>query len=232
MSTLPDQKIWNQFWNRPQSDRFHHVSWSKRRVMQVLRPYAISGKKALDAGCGSGFFSAYFCDQGMQTVSLDYAEAALAAAREATSGRAQIIKADMLNDDLGFLLNQKFDLIFSDGLLEHFIAKDQDRIMSQWMKLLTDDGCLVTFVPNRWSPWELIRPFFMPGIEESPFVLTELIELHERNGLSVFERGGVNTLPFKLSPDKWFAEQFGMLLYVLARKKISNVGSRISSLAI
>ena len=88
------------------------------------------------------------------------------------------------------------------------------------MKLLADDGSLVTFVPNRWSPWELIRPFYMPGIEEAPFVLSELIELHERNGLCVIQKGGVNTLPFRLSPDKWFAEQFGMLLYTIARKKI------------
>mgnify|MGYP001602475899 FL=1 len=96
---LPNQGNWDQFWSRPQSDRFHQISWSKRRIMQVLQPYLQSGKKALDAGCGSGFFSAYFCDQGMETIALDYADAALTAAKEATGGRAKIVKADMLHDD-------------------------------------------------------------------------------------------------------------------------------------
>ena len=218
MIHLPDQKNWNQFWTRPQSQRFHQASWSKKRIMQVLQPCLTPGKKALDAGCGSGFFSVYFCDQGMQTVALDYSDAALRATQAAAGGRAQTVQADVLQENLTSRLPGRFDLIFSDGLLEHFVPKDQDRILQQWKGLLTPAGYIVTFVPNRWSPWELIRPFFMPGIAEMPFVLDELVDLHERNGLRIVEKGGINTLPFRFSPDKWLAEQFGMLLYIVARK--------------
>ena len=44
----------------------------------------------LDAGCGSGFFSAWFIARGCRTYSLDYSEEALEMARKATDGRSVI----------------------------------------------------------------------------------------------------------------------------------------------
>ena len=78
-------------------------------------------------------------------------------------------------------------------------------------------GHIVTFVPNRWSPWELIRPFFMPGIAEKPFVLNELLDLNRRNDLAIVESGGVNVLPYAVSPEM-MGPAFGMLLYTVAKK--------------
>jgi len=72
-------------------------------------------------------------------------------------------------------------------------------------------------VPNRWSPWELIRPMFMPDIEETPFVMQQLIDLNHRNGLKVIRYGGINTLPIRFSPDKMVGRTFGMLLYTMAK---------------
>ena len=214
----PQSSDWNRFWSRNQSVQPAEVSWSKKRIMHVIAPYMRKGKKILDAGCGSGFFSRYFCDQGLQTVSLDYSDKALDMARQITQGRSRIIKHDLLSGDLAPAINEKFDIIFSDGLLEHFTAHDQDKIMANFISLLGRGGVLITFVPNRWSPWELIRPFFMPGIAETPFILKGLVRLKIRNGLAILESGGINTLPFALSPDKAFGRYFGMLLYAIAKK--------------
>lgn len=216
---LPEAKDWNNYWSLEQTKKFTKVSWSKKRVSRVLQPYVSVGKRALDAGCGSGFFSQYFCNNGMQTTALDYSQSALDIAKEKTNGRAQIVKADLVKENLEKIVRTKFEIIFSDGLLEHFSIEDQDKIVSNWFKVLADDGVLVTFVPNRWSPWELIRPFFMPGIEEDPFVLSQLIELNERNGLKVIASGGVNTVPFPFSPDAMFGSMWGMLLYTIAKKR-------------
>lgn len=215
---LPEDKDWNRFWSRPGSQQFSQISWSKRRILNVLEPYAIDGKKALDAGCGSGFFSKYFCDRGMPTVAADYSDSALEMAKTITEGKSKLLKADFLNEPLDKKLNDRFDLIFSDGLLEHFSSGQQDTIIKNWDSVLSKDGVMVTFVPNRFSPWELIRPLYMPGIEETPFVLKELVNVHERNRLRVIQKGGVNTLPFRFSPDRWTGAAFGMLLYVVARK--------------
>jgi len=214
----PKSSDWNHFWGLNKTGQLTQVSWSKRRVMKILEPFIKEGGAALDAGCGSGFFSKYFCDQKMRTVSLDYSHKALEIARQMTEGRAKIIQHDLMVSHLEKKIEERFDVIFTDGLFEHFPQEDQDKIFNNFAALLSDQGVIITFVPNRWSPWQLIRPFFMPGIEETPFVLKGLVDLNQRNGLSVIDQGGVNTLPFAFSPETFLGKRFGMLLFTIARK--------------
>jgi len=213
----PQDADWNRFWEKDTSKQFGRISWSKRRILQVLAPYLKDGKAALDAGCGSGFFAGQFVQAGMRTTAVDYSEEALEMARENTQGRAQVLKANLLDEDLRDVLDVRFDLVFTDGLFEHFSPAAQDRILQNLRSIIKEEGVICTFVPNRFSPWEIIRPFYMPGIEEKPFVLKELTRLHTRNGLEVIGKGGVNTLPFRLSPDRLTGSRWGMLLYVTAR---------------
>ena len=151
-------------------------------------------------------------------MALDFSEQALEIAQRLTQGRATLLKADLVHDNLKEKISKPFDIIFSDGLLEHFSRTAQKQILSNLVSCLSDHGVLITFVPNKFSPWELIRPFYMPGIEEAPFVLSDLIALHEDCRLSVAEKGGVNTFPFALSPDELLGQYVGMLLYVVTKK--------------
>ena len=215
----PQAHDWERFWDRSESRRFQKVSWSKKRILNVLAPYAGAGRSALDAGCGSGFFSRYFCERGMRTVSVDHSESALKMTESLTQGRAKVIKADLVSENSLREYSGQFDLIFSDGLLEHFSRAHQDIIMGNLLSVLSGVGVIVTFVPNRWSPWEIIRPLFMPGIDERPFVLNELINLNVRNESKVIRSGGVNTLPFAVSPEGKCARYFGMLLFTIAQKE-------------
>src|SRR3989338_5600044 len=187
-TALPQAEHWNHYWGLDQ-EQFKKISWSKRRIIETLQPFIKSGNNALDAGCGSGFFSGYFISQGMNTTSLDYSTQALEITRQMTQSKANIIQKDLLNDPLSQYVDQRFDLIFTDGLFEHFTEPQQDKIFNNLCSVLSDRGVLATFVPNKWSPWELIRPFYMPGIEEDPFTLSQLVRLNERNGLTVLCKG-------------------------------------------
>ncbi|MCA9407500.1 MAG: class I SAM-dependent methyltransferase [Candidatus Omnitrophica bacterium] len=217
-STLPEAKNWNHYWSLDQTKKFTKISWSKRRILNILKPYARSGQRALDAGCGSGFFSQFFCDAGMNTVSLDYSDEALAIAKEKTRGRTQIVKKNLLDPLLPKDFQTRFDVIFSDGLLEHFPLAQQNQIIQNFKALLKPGGVIVTFVPNKWSPWEVIRPFYMPGIEEEPFILKDLVRLQSSNSLTIIQKGGINTLPFAFSPDHLVGSLFGMLLFTIAKQ--------------
>ena len=212
----PDNKDWDKFWSS--SGKNNTLSWSKRRILKILQPYLIQGNRALDAGCGSGFFAGIFVNAGMQTTALDYSAQALAMAKQATQGNAQLIQADLINGTLNQQAPGPFDLVFTDGLFEHFPQDSQDKILCNLSSVLSDTGVIVTVVPNRFSPWEIIRPWYMPGIEEKPFVLPQLVQLHARNGLRVIGKGGINTLPWGISPEGPVASVFGMLLYVAVKK--------------
>lgn len=216
--SYPASVDWDRFWAASRKPP-EAVSWSKKRILGVLQPFISKGKKVLDAGCGSGFFSKHFIDAELQVVSCDYSDEALAMTRALTGGRSRVIKLDMLSPQFVERVPEKFDLIFSDGLLEHFTARQQEQILGHLRGCLSEKGVLATFVPNRRSPWQLIRPAFMPGIHEEPFTLKQLAALHREKDLQLLETGGINTFPFAFSPDKLLGRYFGMLLYVIAQKK-------------
>ncbi len=215
----PKSQDWTNFWNNSRPEKITTASWSKKRIISVIDPYLEKGKRILDAGCGSGFFSKYFCDRGMVVTALDFSDGALVMAKNMTQGRAKIVKADLTSEKIVESLGEKFDVVFSDGLLEHFSDITQDTIMKNFSLLLNRTGTLITFVPNRFSPWEIIRPLFMPGIDETPFILSGLVRVNTRNDFEVLKTGGVNAFPFAFSPDKIIGRAFGMLLYTISRKK-------------
>jgi SAM-dependent methyltransferase len=169
----------------------------------------------LDAGCGSGFFSRYFISRGGRTTALDYSAEALAITRKTTDGKAEAyLQLDLL-DSLEMQKHAgRFDLVFSDGLFEHFEPQEQARIMAHLRQSLRSGGLIVTIVPNRWSLWEVIRPLFMPGIREVPFTPGALRKLYRDNGMNLVESGGLNVLPIRFSPE-WAGPLFGMLLYAI-----------------
>lgn len=214
---LPSADNWNAFWGANKTSRFTKLSWSKRRIMKILDRHLRPGMKVLDAGCGSGFFSNYFISRGCETFTLDYSNDALEIARRLTNGQsAAYLKEDLLNISFGHKYSQAFDLIFTDGLLEHFSKQDQDVILNNFSLALQPGGKVVTFVPNKYSWWEVVRPLFMPGIVEFPFTMSRLLGKHK--GLEIIESGGINVLPVRLSPDQLLGHRMGMLLFCIGRK--------------
>jgi 2-polyprenyl-3-methyl-5-hydroxy-6-metoxy-1,4-benzoquinol methylase len=209
---------WDEFWGTSRASRFGGESWSKRRMVSILDRYVQPGMAVLDAGCGSGYFSAYFLSRGCDTYSLDFSATALQAARERTAGQCTAyLCEDLLNSQLAVRCAKQFDLIFSDGLLEHFSRDGQQAILSKFVRMKRSQGFVVTFVPNLFSPWTLLRPFFMPHIQERPFTLRQLRALHQQHSLHCIESGGINTLPIACSPDGLLGSWVGMLLYFVGR---------------
>jgi 2-polyprenyl-3-methyl-5-hydroxy-6-metoxy-1,4-benzoquinol methylase len=209
------QENWDHFWKNNEGSRFTRKSWSKIRIMKLLDQELKPGMAVLDAGCGSGFFSQYFLSRGCEVYTLDYSEEALEMARRKTENKsAAYLKEDLLQPGFGEKFPGKFDLIFTDGLFEHFSEADQKRIMDNFRKTKKPGGVITTFVPNKYSWWEIVRPVVMPGIHEEPFTAPKLARLHE--GLRIVKKGGLNALPFGLSPE-FLAKWTGMILYCFAR---------------
>lgn len=207
------QDEWNHFWiNRPRHEK---ESWSKRRIVNILNNYVKKDMVILDAGCGSGYFSNYFISKGCKVYSLDFSEKALEITKKMTQNKSKkYLKKDLLNDNLFLEFGDMFDLIFTDGLFEHFSRDEQDKILKMFITIKKKDGLIITFVPNRYSFWTIIKPFFMHGIKESAFTLEDIILFMERCGQKVIKKEGINVLPFKYSPE-FLANKIGMLIYTV-----------------
>jgi SAM-dependent methyltransferase len=202
---------WDSYWAKGWFDHFTKASWSKRRIIEILNRYVNPGNFVLDAGSGSGFFSHYFLSKGCRVYSLDYSTDALRLTKKITEGKCKkYLKLDLRDSGLQRKIGIKFDCIFSDGLLEHFSEKDQNKIINNFSRIKKKNGLIITFVPNKYSIWEVIRPFFMPGIKEKPFTRESLRSVFKK--FDIREQGGVNVFPLKYSFES-AADKFGMFLY-------------------
>jgi hypothetical protein len=203
MKPLPSDVNWNSFWTDKDLNKIKRPSWSKKRMMKILAKYTSFDLRVLDAG-------------SCKTYSLDYSIDALNLTRKMTSGRSKAyLQEDLLNPEFGEKYKGQFDLIFSDGLFEHFVQKDQCKIIDNFIKLKSKNGIIVTFVPNLLTWWTIVRPYLMPGIEETPFILESLKGLHSE--LEIIESGGINVLPLSTSPDSLLGAKLGMLLYCIGK---------------
>ena len=214
---LANTKDWNYYWNN-NSKNFTKTSYSKKRIINTLENHINYGDVIVDAGCGSGFFSNYFSMKTKTVFAIDNSESALNRCKQLCNNNVKIMNLDLMTNNLADYFDQKIDLIFSDGLLEHFNLCEQKTILSNFYNCLSDKGKLITFVPNKFSPWQIIRPIFMPSLEETPFILKTLIKLHQNIGFKILDCGGINVLPIKNSPEKILGKYFGMLLYVICKK--------------
>lgn len=213
---------WNNFWKGTNIGPNSKISWSKKRIINLFSPQVIPENWVLDAGCGSGFFSNFFAESGMRVVALDNSEVALQACKKLCKNDIECLNEDLLDQNLGKNLKNKFDLIFSDGLLEHFNLRNQRTILKNFSEMLKPGGRIVTLVPNKFSPWQLIRPFMMPGIIEFPMTLKQLVRLNRLCHLKILSEGGLNVLPISFSPEKLLGRSLGMLLYTVSTKEVSN----------
>jgi SAM-dependent methyltransferase len=190
--------------------------------MDVLSRYVHQGMTVCDAGSGSGFYSAYFILAGCQVYCIDYATKALELTREATGGKAECyLEGDLLDDAFCRQLNDTFDLIFTDGLFEHFTGQEQVKLMENLVSMKKSGGLVVTFVPNVFSHWELVRRALRRSrrglkVTENAFGMGRLSQLARVSGQMVVEKGGVNVLSARCSPEG-MARWIGSSIYVVSR---------------
>ena len=206
---------WDNHWGSHESSLKERVSWARIRLESKLNKYISPGIDVLDAGCGSGLLSKYLVEKGCNVYSLDYSKKALSVCRELTNSKCTKYLNNSFFDDS--FINQyqgKFDIVLSDGLFEHYTDTDQARILNNFAKMKKKSGYIATFVPNKYALWQLVRPFFVKGIKEDPFIMRKLLKLH--SDFEIIEKGGINVLPLSFSPEK-FGEYIGMILYVIAR---------------
>ena len=94
--------------------------------------------------------------------------------------------------------DNSFDLIFSAGLMEHF--RDETTFLKEMKRILHQDGLMATFVPARYSLWQLyLKLHFgnMPHGYEKSYTQKTLTSLFLNNGFEVIEIVGID--PFSLN---------------------------------
>ncbi|MDP6418740.1 MAG: class I SAM-dependent methyltransferase [Candidatus Krumholzibacteria bacterium] len=142
---------WDTFWEeRPVEEVYESVG---DLVGELDRWADLPGLRILEVGAGSGRDSRLLASRGALVSVLDYS---LPALNSSLGGRApegiQAIRADALQ--LPFQ-NNSFDVVFHQGLLEHF--RDPVPLLKENVRVLAPGGILLVDVPQRWHYYTLVK---------------------------------------------------------------------------
>jgi len=183
------------------ADDFDHLmnAYDVRRRVEVvydeLLPENIAGKRVLDIGCGTGWFSQRAYERGANVTSLDVGTALL---------RQTLRKADVtptVGDALGLPFgDESFDVVVSSEVIEH--TADAGQAVAEMGRVLRPGGVLVLTCPNKSWQWSVelanqlrVRPF--DGHEHFPST-TELEAYVQGAGLTLVDHVGLHLWPFQL----------------------------------
>lgn len=165
-----------------------------------LRP--LSGKRALDVGCGAGLLCEPLARLGAQVTGLDAApeNAAVAAAHAASQGLAIRYEARGVET----LDEAPFDLVTSMEVIEH--VADPALFVRSLARQLKDDGVMILSTPNRTPASKLAMITLGEGLGMIPrgthdwnsfLTPEELTALLDQAGLKVRHMQGIDFTPGK-----------------------------------
>jgi 2-polyprenyl-3-methyl-5-hydroxy-6-metoxy-1,4-benzoquinol methylase len=114
-----------------------------------LPPEFFAGRRALDAGCGSGRWSYALAELGTDLVAFDLTEGGIEAASEQLSERSNVsvCQANLFHPPFA---PASFDFVMSWGVLHH--TPDTHRAFSQLVPLVNPGGTLYVMVYERHNP--------------------------------------------------------------------------------
>ena len=156
----------------------------------IRRLGRVSEDRILEIGCGTGVNTLLMAKRGAKVTLLDYEKGALRIAKktaEALSVDAEFVYGDVFDYDFG----KEFDIVHSEGVVEHFLNERRQRIIDLHSQALVRGGRCVIIVPNSSSPPYRTGKFLAEKIGtwvyggEYPYIKRELVGRFEKAGLSV-----------------------------------------------
>ncbi|WP_022663493.1 class I SAM-dependent methyltransferase [Paucidesulfovibrio longus] len=164
---------------------------------QNLPPAQPNARLALlEAGCGgSAWLPAFARQYGLEITGIDYSEQGCSLSRAilAKAGvQGTIIHADLFT--LPINLQKRFDIVFSNGLVEHF--EPAESIITQLVQLLRPGGRIISIIPNMRGLQGLLqkwidRPLYNAHVAHTP---ASLAACHQNCGLKVLDASYLGTL--------------------------------------
>ncbi|MBI3787970.1 MAG: class I SAM-dependent methyltransferase [Ignavibacteriales bacterium] len=151
---------WETFWDEKQEiqEVYSNADRIVRNLQQVTE---LRGKKILEIGAGTGRDSLPLVKHGAIVYQLDYAENSLRILKklaEEIKTPVHIIGGDTFR--LPFQ-DGTFDVVFHQGLLEHFRKPQAEALLRENIRVLKQGGLLLVDVPQRYHIYTVAKHILM-----------------------------------------------------------------------
>ena len=149
---LTTKNYWNQYCTcdrkLPITENLKNLAFYELNLLFKKYLLADLKFKFIELGCAPGGWMHYFKKHFHYQISgLDYTDAAIEISErnlKLLDLEARFIKSDILDMNL----EEKFNVVFSAGFIEHFTGNYLDEVIKKHFQFVDDDGYLVILVPN------------------------------------------------------------------------------------
>ncbi len=181
---------WSRIWKSAGGVDFNRETCMWKFYELLLDGYDFKGKRVLEFGCGTGINSVFMAAMGARVTFLDNSREALKLVKRNLDGFS--LDGDLVYGDVfdsGF--ESEFDVVHSEGLIEHFIGKQRQKILDIHAEAAKKHGKIVIIVPNLKSPGYRIGKFLAEKTNtwiygnEYPYSESELKKRMELAGLKL-----------------------------------------------
>lgn len=192
------QSAWDGLWSRsiltlglrrllPDFDYLIHTPY-RAMINRLLEGVAFARNSVLELGCGSGMNSVNLLnDHSFQKATLvDFSNQALGTAKANTEDHnVELVCSDIFGLDL----SERFDLVLSIGLIEHFTGERRSEAIAVHRRFAKNDGLIMIIAP-REGAFTRVSGFVnrIQGYKEYPFSDAEIEGLFRRNRLQVIKK--------------------------------------------
>ncbi len=158
---------WNQHWQNPATiKRFKKINIAYPEVTRVLLNLTNEDSKCLELGCGSGTYSIELLANKRNCLASDFSQRALELTK--IKGK-QLYNLDITTQLINIYdiphPDNTFDLVFSDGLLEHLNIQ---KALEEMKRVLKPQGWMVIKVPSGSLLYKIVYYLLSP-IENRPY---------------------------------------------------------------
>lgn len=172
---------------------------SAAQVLEIIESVGLDNKRILEVGGGGSAWLAYFAAHypDSEFTALDYSEEGCALLRDYATERGlkniHTVCADMFDPEPS---PRKFDLVYSQGVVEHFT--DLAGTMVALQKFLTNEGRLVTLIPNMAGVLGVLTRKLNRAVYDIhvPHDLESFVNGHKSAGLEVLAAGYLGSTNF------------------------------------
>lgn len=188
--------IWDVHMNRIElSDvlaSFRAPAQFQLELAALIDSYARVGRpKIIEIGCETAVTTLLLDDRNDRTV-IDINKRAITLVQDAASHLNMKITALVCDMFEMPLADAEFDIVFNAGVIEHFSKEDRVRAITEYSRIMRNDGLMIIAFPNHYCPPYRFAYWTMRllGIWRFPseYKIFDLAEEAKNSGLRVIER--------------------------------------------
>ena len=149
-------KDWDEYWDKPKGitnklygiiANFYRYKLIKPNLNKIIKKHFQEKSTLLHAGCGSGKVDKDFT-LNHSVFALDMSSNALKVYRSIHNAQEEIIQGTIFSIPIK---NSSFDGIYHLGVMEHFSLNEIKQILSEFQRILKNDGKMIVFWPPKFG---------------------------------------------------------------------------------